>query len=100
MGGVKLIVMYPTPKDVPAFERGYQDEQVPMAVQKHAGKTKLVATTVQGVAPGKAGLRSNRGGPFPLAPGARGVRRIGRWEGDPGARRQDLERRPAGHGVC
>lgn len=48
MTAVKLIVMYPTPKDVPAFERLYQDEHVPMAVAKLAGKTKLVATQVQG----------------------------------------------------
>jgi len=48
MTTVKLMVMYPTPKDVPAFERVYQDEHVPMAVKKLAGKTKLVATKVRG----------------------------------------------------
>jgi uncharacterized protein (TIGR02118 family) len=48
MAGVKLIVMYPTPKDVAAFERVYHDEHVPMAVKKRSGKTKVVATTVQG----------------------------------------------------
>jgi uncharacterized protein (TIGR02118 family) len=54
MAAVKLMVMYPTPKDVPAFERVYQDEHVPMAVKKLAGKTKLVATKVQGSPQGKA----------------------------------------------
>jgi uncharacterized protein (TIGR02118 family) len=54
MAGVKLIVMYPTPKDVQAFERVYQDEHVPMAVKKLAGKTKVVATKVQGSPQGKA----------------------------------------------
>jgi uncharacterized protein (TIGR02118 family) len=54
MAGVKLIVMYPTPKDVAAFERVYQDEHVPMAVKKLAGKTKFVATKVQGSPQGKA----------------------------------------------
>ncbi len=44
MAAVKLMVMYPPPKDVPTFERLYQDEHVPMAVRKLAGKTKLVAT--------------------------------------------------------
>jgi uncharacterized protein (TIGR02118 family) len=46
MAGVKLIVMYPRPKDVDAFEKLYQTEHVPMAVEKLAGKTKLVATKV------------------------------------------------------
>ena len=53
MAAVKLIVMYPTPKDVEAFERLYQDEHVPMAVKKLGGKTKLVATKVQGSPQGK-----------------------------------------------
>src|SRR5271169_920664 len=44
MAGVKLVVMYPQPKDAVAFEKLYQEERVPMAVQKLAGKTKFVAT--------------------------------------------------------
>jgi uncharacterized protein (TIGR02118 family) len=48
MAGVKLVVMYPQPKDVAAFEKLYQTEHVPMAVQKLAGKTKFVATKVVG----------------------------------------------------
>ena len=54
MPAVKLMVMYPPPKDVQAFERVYQDEHVPMAVKKLGGKTKLVATKVQGSPQGKA----------------------------------------------
>jgi uncharacterized protein (TIGR02118 family) len=46
MSDVKLIVMYPRPKDIEAFEKLYQEEHVPMAVEKLAGKTKLVATKV------------------------------------------------------
>lgn len=46
MAGVKLIVMYPRPKDIDAFEKLYQSEHVPMAVEKLKGKTKLVATKV------------------------------------------------------
>jgi len=53
MAAVKLMVMYPPPKDVQAFERLYQDEHVPMAVKQLAGKTKLVATKVQGSPQGK-----------------------------------------------
>ena len=54
MAGVKLIVMYPQPKDVAAFEKVYQAEHVPMAVEKLAGKTKLVATKVTGSPQGTA----------------------------------------------
>jgi uncharacterized protein (TIGR02118 family) len=46
MAGVKLIVMYPRPKDIDAFEKLYQTEHVPMAVEKLAGKSKFVATKV------------------------------------------------------
>jgi uncharacterized protein (TIGR02118 family) len=46
MASVKLIVMYPRPKDIAAFEKLYQAEHVPMAVAKLAGKTKFVATKI------------------------------------------------------
>ena len=46
MSDVKLIVMYPRPKDIEAFEKLYQEEHVPMAVEKLSGKTKFVATKV------------------------------------------------------
>jgi uncharacterized protein (TIGR02118 family) len=52
MAGVKLVVMYPRPKDVDAFEKLYQDEHVPMAVEKLKGKNKLVATKVMGAPQG------------------------------------------------
>ncbi|MGA2986001.1 MAG: EthD family reductase [Terriglobia bacterium] len=48
MAGPKLVVIYPPPKGVEAFERVYQKEHVPMAVEKLAGKTKIVATKVVG----------------------------------------------------
>lgn len=55
MTPVKLMVMYPRPKDIAAFEKLYQQEHVPMAVTKLAGKTRIVATKVlsspQGEAP-------------------------------------------------
>ena len=43
---VKLVVHYPRPKDVEAFERAYHDEHVPLAIAKLAGKTKIVASKV------------------------------------------------------
>jgi uncharacterized protein (TIGR02118 family) len=63
MAGVKLTVMYPTPKDVAAFERVYQEEHVPMAVKKLSGKTKVVATTVQG-SPQRSRVRLSGRPPF------------------------------------
>jgi uncharacterized protein (TIGR02118 family) len=60
MAGVKFMVIYPRPTDIrltdiEAFEKVYQDEHVPMAVEKLVGKTKLVATKVlaspQGIPP-------------------------------------------------
>src|ERR1700739_602951 len=55
MADVKLVVIYPRPKDVDAFEKFYQDEHVPLAVAKLGGKTKMVATKIlhspQGPAP-------------------------------------------------
>lgn len=52
MAGVKLIVAYPTPTDVDAFEKVYGEEHVPMAVEKLGGKTKLVATKILSMADG------------------------------------------------
>lgn len=43
---VKLIVQYPRPKDVDAFEKAYQSQHVPMAIAKLAGKTKIVASKI------------------------------------------------------
>jgi uncharacterized protein (TIGR02118 family) len=45
---VKLVVLYPRPKDVEAFEKVYKRDHMPMAVDKLAGKTKIVATKVLG----------------------------------------------------
>ena len=50
---VKLIVMYPRPTDVQAFETVYKNEHVPLAVEKLVGKTKVVATRVLGSPSGK-----------------------------------------------
>ncbi len=46
MAGVKLVVIYPRPKDIEVFEKFYQEEHVPLAIDKLAGKTKFVATKV------------------------------------------------------
>jgi len=48
MADVKIVVIYPRPKDVDVFERIYQDEHLPLAVAKLGGKTKIVATKMLG----------------------------------------------------
>jgi uncharacterized protein (TIGR02118 family) len=50
---VKLIVIYPRPKDIQAFETVYTRNHVPMAVEKLVGKTKIVATRVSGSPQGR-----------------------------------------------
>ena len=46
MADVKLVIIYPRPKDVDAFEKIYQNEHVPLAVAKLGGKAKIVATKI------------------------------------------------------
>jgi uncharacterized protein (TIGR02118 family) len=48
MGAAKLVVMYPRPSDIDAFEKVYRNEHIPMAVEKLVGKTKIVATKAVG----------------------------------------------------
>ncbi len=48
MSDAKLIVMYPFPKNVDAFEKIYQNEHVLLAIAKLGGKTKIVATKILG----------------------------------------------------
>jgi uncharacterized protein (TIGR02118 family) len=54
MADVKLMVIYPRPKDVDVFEKVYQDEHAPLAVAKLDGKTKIVATKIIGSPQGTA----------------------------------------------
>jgi pimeloyl-ACP methyl ester carboxylesterase len=47
MAEAKLVVIYPRPTDIEAFEKKiYLTEHVPMAVKKLIGKTKIVATKI------------------------------------------------------
>ena len=48
MAIVKLVVIYPQPKDIDAFEKVYQNEHIPLAVARLGGKTKIVATKILG----------------------------------------------------
>ena len=62
MADVKLIVIYPRPKDVDAFEKVYADEHVPLAVAKLGGKTKIVATKILGSPQGVRSFLPDCGG--------------------------------------
>jgi len=46
MSSAKLIVAYPQPADIDAFEKLYAEEHVPLAVAKLVGITKIVATKI------------------------------------------------------
>jgi uncharacterized protein (TIGR02118 family) len=54
MAAVKLIVMYPMPKDMAAFERAYSAEHIPTAapIFQAAGATKAVLTKFLSAAAG------------------------------------------------
>ena len=56
MAVTKLIVIYPTPKDVAAFERAYAGEHIPLAAPafKAAGATRAVLSKVSEGVGGKA----------------------------------------------
>lgn len=54
MPAAKLIVMYPSPKDLDAFELAYTNEHIPMAgpIFQRAGATKAVLSKVTGSSTG------------------------------------------------
>ena len=54
MAVAKLLVMYPMPKDMAAFERAYSAEHIPKAapIFKAAGATKVVFTKMVGAPAG------------------------------------------------
>lgn len=54
MAGAKIMVIYPRPKDIEAFDKAYAEEHVPMAFNNLAGKTKMVATKFLGASDGPA----------------------------------------------
>ena len=53
MAGAKIIVLYPTPRDVGAFERAYTQDHAPMVTpETFQGITKFVASKVAGTPDG------------------------------------------------
>lgn len=55
MPGAKVVVIYPSPTDVPAFERAYTQDHAPMVTAENfQGITKFVASKVVGTPDGSA----------------------------------------------
>lgn len=54
MAGAKIVVLYPQPTDVAAFEQVYLEEHIPLAAEKLLGTSKVVLSK---------GLSSPVGGP-------------------------------------
>ncbi|MFY9572564.1 MAG: EthD family reductase [Blastocatellia bacterium] len=52
MAETKIVVIYPRPKDVDAFEKIYVEEHVPLAVEKIKGVIKFAAAKVVGTPDG------------------------------------------------
>ena len=53
MAGAKLIVLYPSPRDVNAFERAYTQDHAPMVTpQNFKGISRFVASKIVGTADG------------------------------------------------
>ncbi len=50
---VKIVVIYPRPRDEEAFEKLYRDEHIPMLERKLKGMTRLVLAKVTGSPQGK-----------------------------------------------
>ncbi len=46
MAAAKIIVLYPRPKDIDAFEKAYAEEHVPMVISKMSGKTRFIASKI------------------------------------------------------
>src|SRR5437762_10383061 len=55
MAGAKLVVLYPSPRDVKAFERAYTQDHAPMVTpQTFKGIRRFVASKIVGAADGSA----------------------------------------------
>jgi hypothetical protein len=92
VANVKLVVIYPRPKNVDVFENIYQSEHVPLTVAKLGGKTKMVATKILGSPQGVPPFYRVAEVLLSVDAGSGSVRRFGRREGSPGKRREDFFR--------
>ncbi len=55
MAGAKIVVLYPAPRDISAFERAYLNDHAPMVTpQNFKGMTRFVASKIVGTPDGSA----------------------------------------------
>jgi len=79
---VKLIIIYPRPKDVRAFETVYKNQHVPMAVEKLGGKTKVCRDPGARVSERGTRVPPHCRGSLSLDARTGGLRGVGRWQTD------------------
>ena len=53
MAGVRLVVIYPQPRNTEAFEKGYTERHLPLAAKKIPHMTKFIAAKVLGTPSGE-----------------------------------------------
>src|SRR5277367_141185 len=95
MADVKLIVLYPPPKNEEVFEKVYQTEHVPLAVAKLGGKSKMVATKVLGSPQGAPPFYRIAEVYFPSMQALQAMRCVRRRERSASSCGEDLLRRAA-----
>jgi len=96
MSSAKLIVAYPQPVDIDAFEKLYEEEHVPLAVAKLEGKTKIVATKIIASPQGKPQFYRVAEVHFPSLKVLEECAASG-GQGNPGECGEDFIGRTAGH---
>lgn len=79
---VKLVVIYPCPDDIEAFETVYKRDHVPMAVAKLGGKSKLVASEIVGSPQGTPPFHRIAEIHFPFMEALQACTRVGGWQTD------------------
>jgi len=95
MPDMKLVVIYPRPKDVDAFEKVYQDEHVPLAVAK-TGREDQDGCNQDTRLPARYGsFLPDCGSLFPVDRCAGSMRGVGRRQGGTRSRCKDFVGRGA-----
>jgi uncharacterized protein (TIGR02118 family) len=97
MSSAKLIVAYPQPVDIDAFEKLYSQEHVPLAVAKLVGKTKIVATKIIASPQGKPLFYGVAEVHFPSLKVLEECAASAGGQGNPGECGEDFIGRTAGH---
>jgi len=82
MGTVKLIVIYPCPKDIESFERVYKERTCAHGRREACRQDKNCGEQNSRFPARDTALPSHCRDPFPLHGGSASLRRIGGWQTD------------------